>query len=294
MTQLAEQNRVVLSSWRVLILLRRATFSLADTERRWNLLPTSQADISPIPRQMRIRDDIEPIPEHPGIHRLTVPFARQVPVDEQELLFELFPYAVISHRSELLFHGLTVERPMASHSPGIEVIGAIFSLLAPKPAIGRGLSFPILPRTRKVLNQPVEWQTIQPDRFWGFAEYEPHGFPIRIATLERTLIDSLMTPDLCGGIEAVLEAWLLSRDTLNVEALVAQVERYDVNILRQRAGFVLEQLGLDHPLLSEWKAQAQRGGSSRLVASAPFSSTCDVAWNLSINAPVRSLGLDTP
>jgi hypothetical protein len=292
--QMAEQNRVVLSPWRALILLRRATFSLADTERRWNLLPTSQADIAPILRQMRIRGDIESISEHAGFHRLTVPFARQMPVDEQELLFELFPYAIMSHRSALLFHGLSVERPQGFTLT--QRRGHRGDLIPPgtKTSDWDGIELPNSSRTRKVLRQPVEWHTIQPDRFWGFSEYEPRGFPIRVTTLERTLIDGLMKPDLCGGIEAVLEAWLLSRDTLDVETLVAQIERYDMGILRQRAGFVLEQLGLDHPHLSEWKAQTQRGGSSKLVASAPFDNAYNVAWNLSINAPLHSLGLDTP
>lgn len=292
--QLGEQNRVVLSPWRALILLRRATFALTESERRWNLLPTSQADISPILRQMRGRGDIAPIPEHPGLHRLTVPFARQMPVDEQELLFELFPYAVISHRSALIFHGLSLERPN-----GFTLTrpwGHQGDLLPPgtKTSDWDGIDLPNSSRTRTVLRQPVEWQTIQPDRFWGFAEYEPRGFPIRVTTLERTLIDGLMKPDLCGGIDAVLEAWLLSRDTLDIEKLMAQVERYDVGILRQRAGFLLEQLGIAHPLLSEWKAGTQRGGSSKLVASAPFASTYDEHWNLSINAPLHSLGITSP
>lgn len=275
-----------------MILLRRATFNLADTERRSNVLPNSPADIAPVLRQMRSRGDIEPLPQHHGLYRLSVPFARQLPVDEQELLFELCPYAVISHRSALIFHGLSVERPQGFTLTRPRGHRGDLIPLGTKTSDWDGLEMPNSSRTKSVLNQPVEWQTIQPDHFWGFAEYEPQGFPIRVTTPERTLIDGLMKPDLCGGIEIVLEAWSLARDTMDIETLIAQVDRYDVGILRQQVGFILEQLGLTHPSLARWKARTQRGGSSKLVASAAFASTYDEDWNLSINAPLHSIGHD--
>ena len=96
----------------------------------------------------------------------------------------------------------------------------------------------------------------------------------------------------CGGIANVLRAWVLARDTIDLDALVYQVERFGVAVLRQRAGYVIEEIGLSHPKLEKWRASSHRGSSSRLVGSEPFASTFDERWNLSLNAPVEILHED--
>jgi predicted transcriptional regulator of viral defense system len=140
-----------------------------------------------------------------------------------------------------------------------------------------------------IRGHPVTWTRVKPERFFGFAAYQPHGYLIRVTTPERTLIDGLREPELCGGVANVLQAWVLARDTLDLEALVHQVDRFGVAVLRQRVGYVLEELGLTHPFLEEWRRQARRGGSSRLVASAPFAPEFSERWSLSLNGPVRIL-----
>ena len=100
-------------------------------------------------------------------------------------------------------------------------------------------------------------------------EYQPRGYPVRITTPERTLLDGLLQPQLSGGFENVLRACVAARDTLNLEALLHDVDRFGIGVLRQRVGYILEELGIHHPELYAWQAQAKRGGSSRLVASAP-------------------------
>jgi predicted transcriptional regulator of viral defense system len=141
----------------------------------------------------------------------------------------------------------------------------------------------------KILGRPVEWQRVRPERFFGFADYAPLGYPMRYTTPERTLIDGLQNPGSSGGIVNVLRAWVLARDTIDLDVLVYQVERFDVAVLRQRVGYVLDQIGLTHPRLEQWRASSHRGGSSRLVGSEPFASTYDERWNLSLNAPVDVL-----
>jgi predicted transcriptional regulator of viral defense system len=112
---------------------------------------------------------------------------------------------------------------------------------------------------------------------------------VRVTTPERTLLDGLMHPEWCGGLQKVLRAWVDCRDTLNVPALVEFVELMDKALLRQRAGYVLESLGLAHPALDAWAAAAKRGGSSRLSGSEPFSPEFSERWKISLNAPTDVL-----
>jgi len=140
-----------------------------------------------------------------------------------------------------------------------------------------------------ILGRPVHWLRTQGARYFGADVYRPHGYPVRATTMERTLLDGLLDPERCGGLQNVLRSWALARDLLDLDALVALVERFGVAVLRQRVGFVAEELGLAHPAIETWRARARRGGSSRLLGTAPYAPTYSERWNLSINAPIGAL-----
>ncbi len=111
------------------------------------------------------------------------------------------------------------------------------------------------------------------------------GLPIYVTDLERTLLDAIRLPDKAGGIMNALRVWRSAKDRLSLDTLIQYVERFESGVLFQRAGFVLEQLKLDHPRLSQWRSDLQRGGSMKLVPSRPYASTYSERWNLSINVP---------
>lgn len=238
---------------------------------------------------MRARGEIKTIEGIRDLHEVTVPYARQGFVDEREVLFELHPYAVLSHLSALVFHGLTADLPKGlTVTVSADVSGGVLPI-GTGPRDWEGVTRPGGRRLAQTLGRPVEWVGTKPERFFGFADYQPLGYPLRYTTPERTVVDGLRQPDLCGGITNVLRAWTIARDTIDLEVLVYQVERYDVAVLRQRVGYVLDQVGLSHPKVERWRSSAHRGGSSKLVGSEPFAATFDDRWNLSINAPVDIL-----
>ena len=287
--QLSEQSRLVLSDWRAMLFLRRATFSLPDSQRRWSTMPAEPREVWPILRRMVTRGDLESISGIRHLYRASVPYAREREVDEREVLLEVHPYACLGYLSALSYHGMT------------EVTPKIITVVA--PADGKGGLLPAdtsaddwegveLVKGRRITNVqgwPVRWRSAKPDRYFGFELYRGQGFPMRVTTPERTLVDGLRDPDLSGGLENVLRAWAYSSDVLDVDSLVYQVERFGEVMLRQRVGFVMDELGLSHPALEEWRARKERGGSSKLLASAPYHPEYDERWNLSINAPVGAL-----
>lgn len=252
-------------------------------------MPQYNEDVSTLLRQMRKRDEIRPLPGHSGLDMVTVPYARQESLDEREVLFEVNPYAVVSHLSALVFHGLAMDRPnRLTVTVSRDVTGGLVPA-GTSPIDWEGMLLPSPSRPAKVHGYPVTWKLARPEAFFGYGDYQPLGFPVRYTSPERTLIDGLTDPDLCGGMETVLQAWALARRTINLDILVYQVERMGVAILRQRVGFILDQLDLSHPQLEGWRISSKRGGSSKLVAARPFASTYDERWNLSINAPIAAL-----
>jgi predicted transcriptional regulator of viral defense system len=285
----AEQRRVI-SDWRALLLLRRATRRLPAEERRWSTEPTSLEDIHAILARLTSLGEFRRVEDVPYVFEVQAPYARSGQVEEEEVLMEVHPLAALGYATALVFHGLTDEFPQQTHAilPSAEDS----SLLPPgtETSDWEGLSHAVGRTPATVMGRPVRWHrlSVAPSEI-GVAEYWPRGYPVRVTTPERTLLDGLHHPEWCGGIDKVLRAWLQARDTLDIEALVTLVDTYDVAVLRQRAGFVMEKLELPHPRLAEWTGLARRGGSSKLVASEPFASSYDERWKLSINAPVDVL-----
>ncbi|CAN5606020.1 hypothetical protein BH23CHL2_BH23CHL2_26410 [soil metagenome] len=287
--RLAGENRRVLSAWRALILLRRATFDLSERERRWTKLPQTARDLRPILRHMERQGDLRPIEGSDDLFQVTVPYAPTGAPHPCEILMEIHPYAAIGYFSALELHGLTLERPR--EITAILPRGVIGSEvpIGTEPRDWEGIERVTGRKVARVAGIPVYWKQVAPDRFFGTGLYQPYGFLIRATTPERTLLDVLQEPEVAGGFENALEAWQMAADTVDVDLLIAYVERFDVGVLRQRAGFLLEELGINHPVLQRWQSNAKRGGSSKLVAANPYAPIYSERWNLSINAPTGAL-----
>lgn len=238
---------------------------------------------------MTSRGEVTAIPHLHDLFEVTVPYARAGLLDEREILFEANPYATLSHFSALTFHGLTDAQPRKLMATVPRTQTGELLPIGTNPQDWEGVVRPAGRRPDSILGTPVHWQQVKPERFFGFAEYRPFGYPLRVTTPERTLIDALQAPDLCGGTDNVLRAWLMAGATIDLDSLISLSERFGVAVLRQRVGFILERLELSHPRLEVWQAAAKRGGSSRLVGSEPFAATFDERWNLSLNAPIDVL-----
>ncbi len=235
--------------------------------------------------------EFAPVPDAPFLFETKAPFARGGALDEDEVLMETHPFAALSHLTALFFHQLTDEFPQEVHLilPAGETRG-MRPLGVPEDEWDAGEWGALGRQPGSIAGRQLLWHRLAyaPAEL-GTSEYRPRGYPVRVTSPERTLLDGLMHPEWCGGLQKVLRAWVECRDTLDVPALVELVELMDKALLRQRAGFVLESLGLAHPALDGWAMAAKRGGSSRLVGSEPFNPKISERWKISLNAPTDVL-----
>ena len=154
---------------------------------------------------------------------------------------------------------------------------------------------PSFVRLTEVGEYSVDAHNVKPAWFFGTMEGVEQGAPVRVTDVERTLLDGLRYPKHCGGLGEVFRAWVRAAETdagrgVDVGQLVEYVERFDQLILYQRAGFVMEALGMGHPRFEVWKREkVVRGGSRVLDPDRPYAPEFDEDWALSINYPTTIL-----
>ena len=287
LVELANEGRHVVSDWRALVLLRRASRVPPPEEHYWKG-PASLAEARALLDRMEAQEDLRRLEGLLGVYEVTAPYAGRGVAGDLEVLMEVHPCVAASHHTAFAFHGLTDDQPKSLH--------------ATVPQVGTG-ALPVgtleedwhdVPRAparypAAILGTPVQWHRVRAPRYIGVGEYRPEGWPVRVTTPERTLLDGLLDPHDCGGIGTVLSAWAQRRDLLDLDEIVALVDHLGVGVLRQRVGFIVETLGLSHGAFERWRALGRRGGSSRLHGGAPYAPVFDERWNLSLNVPVDVL-----
>jgi len=274
-----------------MLLLQQALETVPESRRRWHVAPGNITEARTLLQRLAASGNLEPYRSHPHLYRVISPYAKQDPIEENEILMELNPFAALSHQSALAFHQVTDQLPKDIHasvptarSPRLLPVGIKKSEWLPGMFSIRGHL------ASAIGDVPINWHQLE--KFFGYAEYSPRGYPVRVMTLEKTLIDGLAAPEWCGGLTNVLKAWMNARDALNLKTVIGFTDWQDVGVLRQRVGYVLERLGFSDPQLEIWTTKAKRGGSSKLLASAPFESTFSERWMLSLNASTAPLDGD--
>jgi predicted transcriptional regulator of viral defense system len=287
--RLAAENRRVLSEWRAVLLLRRASLEIPLHDRRWKTPPGNVLEIRPILNRLSKAGELLPLEGFPLLYRVNAPYARSVTVEEEEVLMELHPYAALTHISALAFHQMTEQLSKEIHVSIPDDGSRGFLPVGTGPKDWEGIALVRGRVADSIFGRRIHWHRLVGRRIFGTSASDYHGYPVRVTTPERTLLDGLLQPDWSGGFANVLRAWAGYRDLIDLNALVRYVDRLGVRILHQRAGFLLEELGLWHPALDVWVTQARRGGSSKLNGGAEFSSQFSERWQLSINAPIDVL-----
>jgi len=233
------------------------------------------------------RKELRTLVECNGVYRVTVTFASLLPCPDEFIVQECCPTSFLAYSNALLYHGLTFEIRSS-----LSFVTASSSSLIPIGTTPDDWTDILSPPRRKpvtINDREIRWHQLRGDDMPGVSVGFIDGLPVYVTELERTLIDALRFPDSCGGLTRVFEAWRHATDRLDVNRLVQHASAFNMKLIYQRMGFVLEEVGIDHPSLDEWAYNASRGSSAKLVASREFSSTYSERWCLSINVTPSEL-----
>jgi predicted transcriptional regulator of viral defense system len=229
-----------------------------------------------------------PIEGVDGIYRVDVPYASSIPISDEQVIQEAHPWAVFSHLTALAHHGLTDLIPEVICVSNYDHKSHRLPL-GTTPEDWAELKLPGASRPHIIEHVQIRWIQTKGEWDFGISVVHSHGIPLYMTDPERTLLDALRRPEESGGIANVLRAWRRATDSVSMNTLTGYAEQLG-KIMRQRTGFILERLHVEHPRFSNWQQDLVRGSSVKLLASQPFCSAFSERWNLSLNVPVEVLG----
>ena len=101
-------------------------------------------------------------------------------------------------------------------------------------------------RKRDVKYGPTrfEFVTLAERKFFGSIEERAAGGEFNISSPEKTIVDCLLYPKYCGGLDEVVKGVWNARSRLDFSELLRYSERVGVKVVPRRLGYILELLGV--------------------------------------------------
>ncbi|MCA2998052.1 MAG: hypothetical protein ING75_05550 [Rhodocyclaceae bacterium] len=207
-----------------------------------------------------------------------------------ETVCSVDPFCYVSHLSAMEFHGLTDRLPrtlIVSTPPSPAWRGYAFELM--KKDLGPDYELYIeagFPRLKRVHPEKISGEKIEYVASTHMGAYKNvQGQTLRVATMGRTFLDMLRKPELCGGMQHVIDVF--QQSAKNYLRLIGdELDLHGNSIEKVRAGYILSELcSIQDERVNSWKRFAQRGGSRKLDPNAEYSSTFSAEWCLSLNLP---------
>lgn len=137
-----------------------------------------------------------------------------------------------------------------------------------------------------VLGVRYRFVLVREERLFGVSQAFEGGLRVRVTDRERTVVDMMDRPDLCGGIAEVIDALRTAWRDVDHERLLGYVDRFGSGTVPKRLGFLIEHLELELAR-AEWLEDLRSrisSGMSPLVRGGPATGPYLRRWNLRINS----------
>lgn len=206
------------------------------------------------------------LPIKKGLYQLNPLFLSGSPIHEFEIALNLVKFGYISHLSAFHYHNLTDQIPKDVHI-----------------SIPSNTYFPRSPGKAFFEFEGVSYHFIQmkESHLFGHTSLWVGDAKVQLSNIERTLLDGIMRPDLCGGFREVLNAFHLNQNRIDMEQIISYALRVDVSTAK-RLGWILEALGVDNKKIEPLK-DLSFSGWIRLDNSSPKKGNYNKRWQIQEN-----------
>ena len=211
-----------------------------------------------------------------GLYAISSSVPGLPPVHEFEIAMALLSPAAISHWSALHHHGLTEQAPR-----NVFVLTTLDVNLPRKPKAPTGR-----PAGGYAVGDTVfRFVQVRPERYFGVEKVWVGDARVAITDPERTLLDGLARPRLCGDFAEVLHAFEMRGGGLDQDRIVGYALRLDAATAK-RLGWVLEHMAMESPLIEPLLAVPIKGYRT-LDPSGPGEGPRNRRWMIQENLPGR-------
>jgi predicted transcriptional regulator of viral defense system len=177
------------------------------------------------------------------------------------------PY-YLSYYAAMRFHGMTTH--------------ALFDIT---------LTMPGRHRAKKVDLITYHFIYSKPAYFWGFRSlWVTKQNKVNVSDLERTLLDGLDRPDLCGGIKEVVRGIWVKQNEIDWKKLAKYARKFHTAAVVKRLGFILEMLELGADIIPQLiKIAASAKGYILLDPDGSKEGKFMDRWHIRINMNIEEL-----
>ncbi len=208
--------------------------------------------------------------------------------EPEEIVCAVDPFCYISHLSAMSYHGLTDRIPgkLFISSPSANAWRS-FANEQMRKDLGDDFKnycengLPMLVRTKMVKINKTEIHCLSSKHLGAYKSVR--GRVLRVSTVGRTFLEMLRNPELCGGINHVLDVFEEYGEKY-LRLITDDIDKNGGPIDKVRAGYILnERLGIDNEVIYGWSSLAQRGGSRKLDSSSEYIPEWSDKWKISLN-----------
>jgi len=198
------------------------------------------------------------------------------------------PFCYISHLSAMSYHGLTDRIPNKLYlSSPLYSEWRLFAEEQMRKDLGEDLiqykknGLPKLVRLKMEKINKTEVQHLNSKHLGAYKSVR--GRAIRVSTIGRTFLEMLKKPELCGGINHVLDIFEEYGEKY-LRLITDDIDKNGTPIVKVRAGYILEErLNIKNDIIDKWSSFAQRGGSRKLDPKAEYIPEWSDKWKISLN-----------
>ncbi len=145
-------------------------------------------------------------------------------------------------------------------------------------------------KMRKVMGVSYRFVHVQPGKFFGTTSRSAGQGQFAVTDREKTLVDALDHPELCGGIGQVIEMLPGAAQAVNWERVDEYLKRLGSGAAYKRLGLLVEHLGekVRIPGRAErvecWHSLLT-GGYAPLEPRRPMTGPANARWRVRLNVP---------
>ena len=131
---------------------------------------------------------------------------------------------------------------------------------------------------------------VKPARFFGERTIVRRGMELHVSDRERTLVDCLSRPELCGGMAGVVQVFGHAKPRLDWSRFGSYLDRFGLRSLTLRAGFLSERVRPSLPPPDAWVRARLPDPDEPFVPLGPPKThgrrgKRDVRWHIIQNVP---------